>query len=55
MRYALEHAVYLRDRLTKTVKLQVMKVRERGWILSAYSMPPDGQEISSLRIVVRLI
>jgi glutamate decarboxylase len=29
------------------------KVRERGWILSAYSMPPDAQEISSLRIVVR--
>ena len=29
------------------------KVRERGWILSAYSMPPDAQEINSLRIVVR--
>src|SRR6516164_1720472 len=29
------------------------KVRERGWILSAYSMPPDAQEITGLRIVVR--
>ncbi|MEJ2198791.1 MAG: pyridoxal-dependent decarboxylase [Desulfuromonadales bacterium] len=29
------------------------KVRERGWILSAYSMPPNAQEINSLRIVVR--
>ena len=80
MRYALDHAVYLRDRLIKTGKFQVMnktqripvvaltldkcakrynefdisnKVRERGWILSAYSMPPDAQEINSLRIVVR--
>src|SRR6476620_2478789 len=80
MRYALDHAVYLRDRLTKTGKFQIMnktqripvvaltldksvkrynefgisnKVRERGWILSAYSMPPEAQEINSLRIVVR--
>jgi glutamate decarboxylase len=29
------------------------KVREKGWILSAYSMPPDAQEINSLRNVVR--
>jgi glutamate decarboxylase len=29
------------------------KVRERGWILSAYSMPPDAQTVNSLRIVVR--
>jgi glutamate/tyrosine decarboxylase-like PLP-dependent enzyme len=29
------------------------KVREKGWILSAYSMPPDAQEINSLRIAVR--
>ena len=80
MRYALDHAVHLRDRLIKTGKFQVMnktqripvvaltldksvkrynefdisnKVRERGWILSAYSMPPDAQQINSLRIVVR--
>ena len=80
MRYALDHAIYLRDRLLKTGKFQIMnqtqripvvaltmdksvrsynefdvsnKVREKGWILSAYSMPPDAQEINSLRIVVR--
>jgi glutamate decarboxylase len=29
------------------------KVRERGWVLSAYTMPPDAQEVRSLRIVVR--
>lgn len=29
------------------------KVRERGWILSAYSMPANAQTVNSLRIVVR--
>jgi glutamate decarboxylase len=29
------------------------KVRQRGWVLSAYAMPPDAQEVNSLRIVVR--
>ncbi|EHM02181.1 glutamate decarboxylase [Acetobacteraceae bacterium AT-5844] len=29
------------------------KVRERGWVISAYSMPPDAQAINSLRVVVR--
>ena len=29
------------------------KVREKGWVLSAYSMPPDAQEVNSLRVVVR--
>ena len=80
MKYALDHAVYLRDRLIKTGKFQILnktqripvvaltldesvkrynefdisnKVRERGWVLSAYSMPPDAQEINSLRIVMR--
>ena len=80
MRHALDHAQYLRDRLTKSGKFQIMnktqripvvaltldksvkrynefdisnKVRERGWILSAYSMPPDAQEINSLCIVIR--
>jgi glutamate decarboxylase len=80
MRHALEHAQYLRDRLTKGGRFQIMnktqripvvaltldksvtrynefdisnKVRERGWILAAYSMPPDAQAINSLRIVVR--
>lgn len=29
------------------------KVRERGWVLSAYAMPANAQMINSLRIVVR--
>jgi glutamate decarboxylase len=29
------------------------KVRERGWVLSAYQMPPNAQSVNSLRIVVR--
>ena len=29
------------------------KVREKGWVLAAYSMPPDAQSINSLRIVIR--
>ena len=29
------------------------KVRERGWVISAYSMPANAQTINSLRIVVR--
>jgi glutamate decarboxylase len=29
------------------------KVREKGWVLAAYTMPPNAQEVSSLRIVVR--
>jgi len=29
------------------------KVREKGWILAAYSMPANAQEVNSLRIVVR--
>ena len=80
MRHALEHAQYLRHRLTKSGRFQIMnktqripvvaltldksvtrynefdisnKVRERGWILAAYSMPPDAQQVNSLRIVVR--
>jgi len=29
------------------------KVREHGWVLSAYSMPANAQSVHSLRIVVR--
>lgn len=29
------------------------KVRERGWVLSAYSMPPNAETVNSLRVVVR--
>ena len=80
MKNTLSHAEYLRDRLVKTGKFQIMnetqripvvaltldksvtrynefdvsaKVRERGWILAAYTMPPNAEEVTSLRIVVR--
>jgi glutamate decarboxylase len=29
------------------------KVRERGWVLSAYSMPANAESVRSLRVVVR--
>jgi glutamate decarboxylase len=29
------------------------KVREKGWVLSAYSMPANAESVNSLRIVVR--
>ncbi|HTI16467.1 MAG TPA: glutamate decarboxylase [Trinickia sp.] len=29
------------------------KVREKGWVLSAYSMPPNAEAVTSLRVVVR--
>ncbi len=29
------------------------KVREKGWVLAAYTMPPNAEEITSLRVVVR--
>ncbi|CAB3751596.1 glutamate decarboxylase [Paraburkholderia solisilvae] len=29
------------------------KVREKGWVLSAYSMPPAAEKVMSLRVVVR--
>ncbi len=29
------------------------KIRERGWIISAYTLPPDAQDIAIMRVVVR--
>jgi glutamate decarboxylase len=29
------------------------KLRERGWVVSAYTLPPDAEEIAMLRVVVR--
>ena len=29
------------------------RVRQRGWVLSAYSMPPNAESVRSLRVVVR--
>ncbi|CAG4892228.1 glutamate decarboxylase [Paraburkholderia saeva] len=29
------------------------KVREKGWVLAAYTMPPNAESVTSLRVVVR--
>ena len=29
------------------------KLRERGWVMSAYTMPPNAEEIAIMRVVVR--
>jgi glutamate decarboxylase len=29
------------------------KVREKGWVLAAYTMPPNAETVTSLRVVVR--
>ncbi|MEX3947572.1 glutamate decarboxylase [Paraburkholderia sp. EG287B] len=47
-------AVTLDKRVTKFNEFDVSnKVREKGWVLSAYSMPPNAEEVKSLRVVVR--
>jgi glutamate decarboxylase len=47
-------AVTLDKSVTKFNEFDVSnKVREKGWVLSAYSMPPNAEEVRSLRVVVR--
>jgi glutamate decarboxylase len=47
-------AVTLDEKISRFNEFDVSnKVREKGWVLSAYSMPADAQEIMSLRIVLR--
>jgi glutamate decarboxylase len=47
-------AVTLDKSVTKFNEFDVSnKVREKGWVLSAYSMPANAQEVKSLRVVVR--
>jgi glutamate decarboxylase len=29
------------------------KMRERGWVISAYTMPPNAQEVAIMRVVVK--
>jgi len=29
------------------------KIRERGWVISAYTMPPNAEEVAIMRVVVR--
>ncbi|MEX3840057.1 glutamate decarboxylase [Paraburkholderia sp. BR10882] len=47
-------AVTLDKGVTKFNEFDVSnKVREKGWVLSAYSMPANAEEVKSLRVVVR--
>ncbi|MCA0277348.1 MAG: glutamate decarboxylase [Proteobacteria bacterium] len=47
-------ALTLKDKFKNFNEFDVSsKVRERGWVLSAYSMPPNAETVNSLRIVVR--
>ncbi|OZI52166.1 glutamate decarboxylase [Bordetella genomosp. 5] len=47
-------AVTLHDKYKNFNEFDVSaKVREKGWVISAYSMPPDAEEVRSLRVVLR--
>lgn len=47
-------AVTLDSKVKKFNEFDVSnKVRERGWVISAYTMPPDAESVRSLRVVVR--
>ena len=47
-------ALTLKDDIDNFNEFDVsFKVREKGWVLSAYSMPPNAESVNSLRIVVR--
>ncbi|MGF6924500.1 pyridoxal-dependent decarboxylase, partial [Paraburkholderia sp. 40] len=47
-------AVTLNKKFTNFNEFDVSnKVREKGWILSAYTMPPNATDVTSLRVVVR--
>ncbi|GAA5442536.1 glutamate decarboxylase [Microbulbifer sp. NBRC 101763] len=47
-------AMTLNNKITNFNEYDISdKVRERGWVLSAYSMPPNAQSVNTLRIVVR--
>jgi glutamate decarboxylase len=47
-------ALSLKPEITRYNEFDIsFKVRERGWVLSAYTMPPDAEAVRSLRIVVR--
>ncbi|MCB1072887.1 MAG: glutamate decarboxylase [Chlamydiia bacterium] len=47
-------AVKLKDSITNyTVYDLSSKLRERGWVIAAYTMPENAQELALLRVVVR--
>jgi glutamate decarboxylase len=44
----------LRDHITRYSVFDIShKIREKGWVLSAYSLPENAQDIAVLRVVVR--
>lgn len=46
-------ALKLKGRKNYTVFDLSSKLRERGWIISAYTLPPNAQDIAIMRVVVR--
>lgn len=46
-------AVKLKDTKNFSVFDLSCKLRERGWIISAYTLPPNAQTVAILRVVVR--
>lgn len=47
-------AVKLKDSITNYTVFDLSnKIRERGWVIAAYTMPENAQEIALLRVVVR--
>lgn len=47
-------ALTLKDSVSKFNEFDVsFKVREKGWVLSAYTMPANAESVTSLRVVVR--
>jgi len=46
-------AIKLKDTKNFTVYDLSAKLRERGWIISAYTLPPNAEDIAIMRIVVR--
>ena len=46
-------AVKLKNKEKFSLYDLVNKVRQRGWIISAYTLPPNAQDIIIFRIVVR--
>jgi glutamate decarboxylase len=46
--------VRLKDNIKKYSVFDISnKVRQRGWVVSAYTLPPNAEEIAMLRVVVR--
>lgn len=47
-------AVKLKDEIKGYTVYDISsKLRERGWVMAAYTMPPNAEEIALLRVVVR--